>query len=115
MLLTSTHNLCFFSRNKKNNAYLCKPQFHYRKGGFKGVKIISVCFRDGSFRHGIAATSKRRWCAFVCLLEITQGTFKGNRYTFREEEDNYQNYFCLPSEKGSTLKGGGCEEQIRAE
>ena len=30
----------FFSRNKKNNAYLCKPQFYYTKVGFKGVKII---------------------------------------------------------------------------
>ena len=30
----------FLSRNKKNNVYLCKPQFHYIKVGFKGVKII---------------------------------------------------------------------------
>ena len=28
------------SRNKKNNVYPCKPQFHYIKMGFKGVKII---------------------------------------------------------------------------
>ena len=28
------------SRNKKNNAYPCKPQFYYIKVGFKGVKII---------------------------------------------------------------------------
>ena len=27
-------------RNKKNNAYPCKPQFYYIKVGFKGVKII---------------------------------------------------------------------------
>ena len=26
--------------NKKNNVYLCKPQFYYIKVGFKGVKII---------------------------------------------------------------------------
>ena len=35
--------LIFFyvlSRNKKNNVYPCKPQFYYRKVGFKGVKII---------------------------------------------------------------------------
>ena len=37
----------FLSRNKKNNAYPCKPQFDYIKVGFKGVKIIQVCFRDG--------------------------------------------------------------------
>ena len=34
------------SRNKKNNVYLCKPQFYYIKVGFKGVKIIFVCFCD---------------------------------------------------------------------
>ena len=28
------------SRNKKNNAYPCKPQFYYIKVGFKGVNII---------------------------------------------------------------------------
>ena len=37
----------FLSRNKKNNVYPCKPQFHYIKVGFKGVKIIKVCFCDG--------------------------------------------------------------------
>ena len=30
----------FLSRNKKSNAYPCKPQFYYTKVGFKGVKII---------------------------------------------------------------------------
>ena len=30
----------FLSRNKKTNAYPCKPQFYYIKVGFKGVKII---------------------------------------------------------------------------
>ena len=30
----------FLSRNKKNNAYPCKPQFHYIEVGFKGVNII---------------------------------------------------------------------------
>ena len=34
------HNLCFVSRNKKNNVYPCKPQFYYIKVGLKGVKII---------------------------------------------------------------------------
>ena len=36
----------FLSRNKKNNVYPCKPQFYYIKVGFKGAKIIWVCFRD---------------------------------------------------------------------
>ena len=30
----------FFSRNKENNVYPCKPQFYYIKVGFKGVGII---------------------------------------------------------------------------
>ena len=30
----------FLSRNKKNNIYLCKPQFYCIKVGFKWVKII---------------------------------------------------------------------------
>ena len=30
----------FLRRNKKNNVYLCQPQFYYIKVGFKGVKII---------------------------------------------------------------------------
>ena len=29
----------FLSRNKKNNVYLCKPQFYNIKG-FKGVNIL---------------------------------------------------------------------------
>ena len=40
----------FLSRNKKNNVYPCKPQFYYIKVGFKGVKIILACFRDGCSR-----------------------------------------------------------------
>ena len=38
----------FLSRNKKNNVYPCKPQFYSIKVGFKGVKTIKACFRDGS-------------------------------------------------------------------
>ena len=30
----------FLSRNKKNNAYPCEPQFYCIKVGFKEVKII---------------------------------------------------------------------------
>ena len=38
----------FLSRNKKNNVYLCIPQFYYIKVGFKRIKIIEVCLRDGN-------------------------------------------------------------------
>ena len=36
----------FFSSNKKNNVYSGNPQFYYIKVGFKGVKIMYLCFRD---------------------------------------------------------------------
>ena len=39
----------FLSRNKKNNVYPCKPQFYCIKVGFKGIKIIYVCFHDDTF------------------------------------------------------------------
>ena len=40
----------FWSRNKKNNLYPCKPQFYFIKVGSKGVNIIKACFRDGHIR-----------------------------------------------------------------
>ena len=35
-------------RRERNNIYPCKPQFYYIKVGFKGVKVIQACFRDGT-------------------------------------------------------------------
>ena len=51
IFLISSQNIdCGYSleppRHKKNNVYPCKPQFYCIKVGFKGVKIIKVCFRD---------------------------------------------------------------------
>ena len=40
----------FLSRNKKNSVHPFKPQFYYIKVGFKGVKIIKACFRDGQLK-----------------------------------------------------------------
>ena len=34
----------FLSRIKKNNIYLCKPQFHYIKMGFKGSRLYRYVF-----------------------------------------------------------------------
>ena len=43
-----------FNRNKNNNVCPCKPQFYNIKVGFKGVKIIKVCFRDANdFHHSV--------------------------------------------------------------
>ena len=36
----------YLIRKKENNVYPCKPQFYYIIIGFKGVKIILLCFRD---------------------------------------------------------------------
>ena len=44
-VLTSTHNLCFNAKIRKN-VYPCKPQFFNRKVGCKGVFITRKCVRD---------------------------------------------------------------------
>ena len=49
----------FLIRNKKYNAYPCKPQFYYIKVGFKGVKIITVCFPDAYY---VCRQTKQTWC-----------------------------------------------------
>ena len=41
-VLTSTHNLCFLSRYKKNNVYPCKPQFYYISGVEWGQNYIDM-------------------------------------------------------------------------
>ena len=41
-VLTSTHNLCFRAKIRKN-VYPCKPQFYYIKVGCKGVYITQTC------------------------------------------------------------------------
>ena len=43
-VLTSTHNLCFRAKIKKNNVYPCKPPFYYIKVGCKGVFVTRTCF-----------------------------------------------------------------------
>ena len=45
---TSTHNLCFGAKIRKN-VNPCKPQFYYMKVGCKGVFFTRTCFRDGNF------------------------------------------------------------------
>ena len=44
-VLTTTHNLCFRAKIKKN-VYPCKPQFYYTEVGCKGVYITRTCFHD---------------------------------------------------------------------
>ena len=39
----------FWSKNKKKKVYPCKPQFCYKKVGFKGVNITRTRFPDESF------------------------------------------------------------------
>ena len=61
----------FLSRNKKNNVYPCKPQFYYKKVGFKGVKIIYVCFRDVLQRIPYGLELR-----FYCSENTVQGSVK---------------------------------------
>ena len=44
-VLTSTHDLCFSAKIRKNE-YRCKPQFYYIKVGCKGVFSTRTCYPD---------------------------------------------------------------------
>ena len=44
-VLTSTHNICFRAKIRKN-VYPCKPQFYYIRAGCNGVFITRTCFHD---------------------------------------------------------------------
>ena len=45
--LTSTHNLCFRAKIRKN-VYPCTPQFYYIEVGCKGVFVTRTCFLDAA-------------------------------------------------------------------
>ena len=45
-VLTSTRNLCFRAKMRKN-VYPCKPQFYYIEVGCKGVYSQRTCLHDG--------------------------------------------------------------------
>ena len=49
-VLTSTHNLCFRAKIRKN-VYPCKPQFYYIKVGCKGVYITRTCYPDECYKQ----------------------------------------------------------------
>ena len=42
----------FFSRNKKNNVYPCKPKFYYIKWGLRGSKLYRYVFVMNSVGNG---------------------------------------------------------------
>ena len=44
--LTSTHDLCFRAKIRKNNVYPGTPKLHYIKMGFKGVISTWACYPD---------------------------------------------------------------------
>ena len=80
-VLTSTHNLCFREKIRKN-VYPCKHQFSYIKVGYKGVYITWTCLHDDyTFwiwimrtikvlirLHGKAAWKRRLIYTFVLLI-----------------------------------------------
>ena len=51
-VLTSSHNLCFRAKIRKNECP-CKPQFHYIKVGCKEVVFTQTCFRDEASQLGL--------------------------------------------------------------
>ena len=56
-VLTSTHNLCFRAKIRKN-VYPCKPQFYYIKVGCKGVYITRTCYPDDQPKNYAAKKKK---------------------------------------------------------
>ena len=76
----------FLSRNKKNNAYPCKPQFYYIKVGFKGgsklyryvfVMVLFCLFENKPYRveEGLAVTANKKDPAMPVLPCIEIKTF----------------------------------------
>ena len=57
--LTSTHNLCFGAKKKREKVYPCKPQFYYIKVGCNGVFVTGTCFRDGKILQRTQFTCAR--------------------------------------------------------
>ena len=76
----------FLSRNKKNNVDSCKPQFDYIKVGFKGVKIIQVCFRDGDnlneMQKHILLKKKKKTFSKYCQLRFLLSMLSVNERPF---------------------------------
>ena len=63
--------IIFLSWNRKTNVYPCKPQFYNMKVGFKGVKIVKACFRDGYSTEPCSAYMNRVWRS-RCFYWINQ-------------------------------------------
>ena len=76
----------FLSRNKKTNVYPCKFQFYYIKVGFKGVKIIQVCFRDACIITELKGSFNLTLFSSMIVSYSTQSqstiiAYKTNQYT----------------------------------
>ena len=73
-VLTSTHNLCFRAKIRKN-VYPCKPHFYYIKEGCKGVYITRTCYPDDILCWIVHA--------YVLLtLDVTDSTWRTTYFTF---------------------------------
>ena len=73
----------FLSRNKKNSAYPCKPQFYYIKGGLRGSKLyrhvfLMISLLDPDFDmhvywHTLMAKSLRCYLRRYTAREVPKG------------------------------------------
>ena len=88
-VLTRTHNLCFLSRNKKNNVYPCKPQFYYIKVGFKVYK--------GMFSWW--------YSLFICISEVLQMRIR-NIFSWRNKKDT-------SVDRKISLSGSNCTRTVK--
>ena len=103
----------FFSRNKKNNVYTCKPQFYYIKVGFNGVKIIQACFRNvnhirhkyfsprnkclGNLASYVFQCGRRsQYVLFDMLNKYSIAQIAGNTFILHLKKKSKQEYIGLP-------------------
>ena len=62
VILTSTHDLCFRAKTRKN-VYPCKPHFDYIKVGCEGVYITRTCYHDDIVKLWLT-------CVIHCFLTL---------------------------------------------
>ena len=78
-VLTSTHNLCFKVKIRKN-VYPCKPQVYYIKVGCKGLFVTRTCFHEHTrlTMYYIRALiyDFLYWCLYGIVLEALRSVLE---------------------------------------
>ena len=78
-VLTSTHNLCFGAKIRKN-VYPCKPQIYCIKVGCKRVFVTRTCFRDEIMESHWAFIRRQQLNQFICNFEEKKDIGRETKY-----------------------------------